>query len=103
MVCQFPLWQNKNTIKTEKANLISSDFKLLSTGTNTITKTNSFMKMSKLTVEPERIQKVLTDLEQSELLDKALALGQISFIEYSLETSNYYESYNRYLMLEKEY
>jgi hypothetical protein len=51
----------------------------------------------------EDYQKINQSVEPLPLLDKALAAGQISVLEYFVELNYYNESQNSYLELEKEY
>jgi hypothetical protein len=46
---------------------------------------------------------ILDGRNMNELLKKALDFGQISSIEYFMESIYFYESYDTYLQVEKEY
>ena len=48
-------------------------------------------------------QKVTNGIQSVQLLDKALAAGQISVLEYFVELNYYNSSYNSFLEIEKEY
>ncbi|MDY6799847.1 MAG: TolC family protein [Bacteroidota bacterium] len=48
-------------------------------------------------------KETLNQVNNIELLKKARALGEISIIEYFLEISYFYQVYDDYLMIEKEY
>jgi hypothetical protein len=51
----------------------------------------------------EEYQKVTNAMQSVQLLDKALAAGQISVLEYFVELNYYNSSYNSFLEIEREY
>lgn len=100
----LPLWESKNTVKLQKAkiNVTESDL--------TVYNNNQFYEIKKLYKHYENLKIILEDynkinqtVEPIKLLDKALAAGQISVLEYFVELNYYNDSYNSFLIIEKEY
>ncbi len=99
----IPLWENKNTVKYAKTNIIAVE---------SITADNQLQFYNQLkTLHSKAIglQKTVTDyrhsmlsLDNSTLLKKALDKGEITILDYILEISIYYESVKKILELEKE-
>lgn len=99
----IPLWENKNTVKYAKANVIAIE---------KIAMDNKFQLYNHLKVlhttaialqaNAADYKTKLQLLNNSELLKKALDKGEISLIEYMLELSIYYESINNILKLERD-
>jgi outer membrane protein, heavy metal efflux system len=100
----IPLWEKKNTVKYQKSQAIAGDLQIQEHRTEHYYYIQQlYEKYQQLKVSLEEYQKMLVDFNSIALLDKALALGQISLIEYSLEISNYYEAYNKFMLLEREF
>ena len=51
----------------------------------------------------EDYEKINKSADPIKLLDKALSAGQISVLEYFVETNYYNTTFNSYLEIEKEY
>lgn len=100
----IPLWENKNSIKTEKANLLHSDF-LISEHRNNHFYENQqlYEKYSVLKSTLSEYTKIFSANNNSELLNKSLTAGNISSIEYFMELSYFYEAYDNFLKTENEY
>ncbi len=100
----IPLWGSKNAI--QKAKIESAYFDL-----NTISIKQSKIADTKIKVgNIQSLQESLTSYEtvlssvnNEELLSKSLDLGEISLIDFFTEMFYYYEIYDDYLLLEKEY
>lgn len=100
----IPLWQNKNTIKTEKANLIFSDFKIAEHRNEHYYENQQiYEKYSVLKSSLNEYDKIFRSVNNTELLNKSLKAGQISIIEYFMELSYFYLAYDNYLKAENEY
>jgi hypothetical protein len=100
----IPLWQNKNTIKTEKANLLFSDFKIAEHRTEHFYENQQlYEKYSVLKTTLEEYNKIFSSVNNTELLNKSLKAGNISSIEFFMELSYFYSSYDNYLKAENEY
>ena len=99
----IPLWENKNKVKFAKANTIATKS---ITWDNKLQFYNHLKKLyskaigQQMNVNDYRKKLILFD--NSELLKKALDLGEISLIDYILELSLYNDSVNKLLQLERE-
>lgn len=98
----IPLWENKNTVKYSKANLVALEELAVDN------KMQLYNHLRILHTKAIRLQNNATDyqsklqaIDNSELLKKALDKGEISLINYILELSIYYESVNKLLELER--
>jgi len=99
----IPLWENKNKVKYAKANTlalesIANDKQLQFY--NHLKALHS--KAIGLQKTASQYRSGLLSFNNSDLLKKALDLGEISLINYMTELSIYYESVNQLLELEKE-
>lgn len=97
----IPLWENKNTVKFGKAKAIA----LQNVETDTKMLFYSSMKSthSKVIALLNNVSEYRTKLalfSNSELLEKAFNLGEISLTEYMFERSVYYESVSKLLEME---
>ena len=100
----IPLWQNKNTIKTEKANLMFSDFRIAEHRTEHFYQNQQlYEKYTVLKSTMLEYNKIFSTVNNTELLNKSLKAGNISSIEYFMELSYFYASYDNYLKTENEY
>ena len=100
----LPLWESKNTVKLQKAKMTFAE-SALTDHTN-----EHYYEIKQLYGRYESLKSILADYERInqsvepiKLLDKALAAGQISVLEYFVELNYYDDSQNSYLELEKEY
>jgi outer membrane protein TolC len=100
----LPLWESKNTVKLQKAKMTYAE-SALTEHTN-----EHYYEIKQLYGRYESLKSILTDYEKInqsvepiKLLDKALAVGQISVLEYFVELNYYNNTYNSYLEIEKEY
>lgn len=99
----IPLWENKNTIKharaqAEAAQSMEADQKL-----------QFYNQLKAVHGRAVSLQKNLADYRQklqecsnSDLLQKALAKGEISLVDYLFELTVYYDSVNRLLESERD-
>ncbi|MCL6460423.1 MAG: TolC family protein [Flavobacterium micromati] len=100
----LPLWESKNTVKLQKA-------KMVYTENATVDHSNEhyyeikqlYGRYESLKSILEEYQKVTNAMQSVQLLDKALAAGQISVLEYFVELNYYNSSYNSFLEIEREY
>ncbi len=100
----LPLWESKNTVKLQKAKMTFAE-SALTDHTN-----DHYYEIKQLYGRYESLKSILADYEKInqsvepiKLLDKALAAGQISVLEYFVELNYYNTTYNSYLEIEKEY
>ena len=100
----IPLWENKNRIKAAEANLNYANF-------NTINHKLEHQLENKQYYDQLEVRKnamteyrtLLSSLNNTTLLNKALQYGQITIIQYAQDEQFYFDSYSRYLQLEAEY
>lgn len=100
----IPLWGSKRSIQQSKA---ESDFYALnkvSVSETKITETRiQFKKVNSLYQNLESYRTVLSSVNNEDLLNKSLELGEISVIDFFTEMFYFYEIYDDYLLVEKEY
>lgn len=100
----IPLWENKYKVRQSQAELSTSGLKVIQYQNDKYaTSRQLFEKYGKLSVTLNEYKTVLSALDSKDYLDKALAVGHISTIEYFLESNYYYMAYNNYLQTEFEY
>jgi outer membrane protein, heavy metal efflux system len=100
----IPLWQNKNTIKTEKANLLYSDSRIVEHRTEHFYENQQlYEKYEVLKSTLSEYSKIFSTVNNTELLNKSLKAGNITSIEYFMELSYFYSAYDSYLKAENEY
>jgi outer membrane protein TolC len=100
----IPLWENKNRVRTEKANLLYNELRV---DAHTIEHRNENKKLYDLYLGKKEVlqeyEMVMASLNNRYLLNKALQLGQINILQYFFELSFYYTAYDKLLRLEYEY
>lgn len=100
----IPLWENKNKVQAQEANLTFADLNLQEhRNEHYYHIQQSYEKQQNLNLTLKEYESLFKDLNTAELLDKSLILGEISTIEYFMEMSYYYEAIKNYLETEKEY
>jgi len=100
----IPLWENKNSIKSAKAQALASEE--LKTDQHLQFYQNLKALHAKALAQQLSIddyQSKLTELYQLELLTKALDKGEITLIEFMMELSIFYESKNNLLELKRDF
>ena len=100
----LPLWESKNTVKLQRAKMAFAE-SALNEHTN-----EHFYETRQLYGRYESLKSILAEYEEInqsvepiKLLDKALAAGQISVLEYFIELNYYNTAFNSYLEIEKEF
>ena len=100
----IPLWENKNKLNTAKANL---EYAASSVETHRVEhRLENKQYYEQLDVRMKMVQEykeLLLTLNNTILLNKALALGQITIIQYFYDESFYFTAYDKYLQAEWEY
>ena len=100
----IPLWENKNSIKTEKANLLYKDARISEHRTEHFYENQQlYEKYAVLKSTLSEYTKIFSTNNNSELLNKSLIAGNISSIEYFMELSYFYGAYDNFLRIENEY
>lgn len=100
----IPLWENKNKLNAAKANL---EYATSITETHRLGhRLENKQYYEQLDVRLKTIQEykeLLSTLNNTILLNKALVLGQITIIQYFYDESFYFTAYDKYLEAEWEY
>ncbi len=100
----IPLWENKNTVKFQKAQTIFSEVKIEEHKNQHHSEIQQlYEKYENLNITLTEYKHILVTINNTELLEKALQLGEISSIQYFMEINYFYSSFDKYLELEKEY
>lgn len=100
----IPLWESRNKVKFAKLNQLSQESQYLSEEKLLISDVQkNYQNYQGLKASLAEYQLILDGSNMNELLKKALDFGQISSIEYFMESIYFYESYDTYLQVEKEY
>lgn len=99
----IPLWENKNTVKYVRANSLAIE------SISIDSRMHFYSQLKALHVKAIGLQKNVNDYrlnlqayDNTKLIRKALDKGEVSLIDYILEFSIYYESFNKILELERE-
>jgi outer membrane protein, heavy metal efflux system len=100
----IPLWENKNRLKAAQTNL---DYATSNAQTHVIEhRLENKGYHDQLAVRLKSMQEykdLLSTLNNTALLNKALRLGQITIIQYFYDESFYFSAYDKYLQMEWEY
>lgn len=100
----IPVWENKNLVKAKKAELIMNEANLQNhVNENYYEIKQRYERMTNLKITLDEYKTLFSSLNNVELLDKSLSIGQISTIEYFMEMTYYYETLKNYLKTEMEY
>ena len=100
----IPLWENKNTVKFQKARSSYADTQL------TEHANEHYFEIKQLYGRYKNLKSILADYrntmtarENMRLLDKAFSLGHLSTLEYFQEVSYYNAVFDTYMETEREY
>jgi outer membrane protein, heavy metal efflux system len=100
----IPLWENKNRLKASQANL---DYATTNAQAHVIEhrlENKGYYDQLAVRVKAmEAYTNLLSTLNNTPLLNKALRLGQITIIQYFQDESYYFSAYDKYLQMEWEY
>lgn len=100
----IPLWENRNKVKLQQSKLLYSDLEIQNHQNEHYYEIKMlYENYLNLKNTLEQYESVFTTLNNTELLNKSLALGEISTIEYFMELSYFYNSYDNFLEIEKDY
>lgn len=100
----IPLWENKGKLQAVKSGLQHAESAAVSNVLEHRFENKQWYDQLAIRGKIlEDSKALLTSLNNTVLLDKALALGQITVIQYFYEASFYYASRDRYLQAEWEY
>ncbi|MDR2292413.1 MAG: TolC family protein [Prevotellaceae bacterium] len=100
----IPLWENKNRVRQAKmqtkastANFEDKQMQFY----NSLQ--NMYVKAINLQQTLQKYRKSLSEYNNERLLNKALEAGEISLLDYLLESQYYYELFNKMLETERDY
>jgi hypothetical protein len=100
----IPLWENKNRIRAAQLNL---NFATAQAQTHILEhmyeNKGYYDQLEVRSKSMQEYQSLLVTLNNTALLNKALALGQITIIQYFQDESYYFSAYDKYLQMEWEY
>jgi outer membrane protein, heavy metal efflux system len=100
----IPLWENKNRLKAAQANL---DYATTNAQTHIVEhrlENKGYYDQLEVRIKSmQEYKNLLSTLNNTELLNKALRLGQITIIQYFQDEAYYFSAYDRYLQMEWEY
>ncbi len=100
----IPLWQQKGTVKLQQSQIMFAEMELQEHSNEHYYEVKQlYERYENLKVTLTQYQQVFQSLDNKPLLDKSLAYGQISTIEYFMETGYYYNALNGYLETERDY
>lgn len=100
----IPLWENKNSVKHKRAQYLYADLELQAhLNEHYYHIKHIYEKYDNLKTILNGYQSVLSSLNNTTLLNKALALGHLSTVEYFMEILYYNTAVNNYLQTEKEF
>lgn len=100
----IPLWENKNTVKQKQAQLLYSESLLYAhTNEHYFHIKHIYERYTNLKITLQEYQSVFATFNNTSLLNKGLALGEISTIQYFMEINFYTEAQTNFLQTEKEY
>ena len=100
----IPLWEKKNTIRSQEAFVKQSELEVQEHAMEHhfhVKELYEKQQMLKQTIEDYRT--ALDGLTSEEVLEKSLNLGEIDFITYAMELDYFYNANDTLLELEKEY
>lgn len=100
----IPLWSSKRAIQQAKVEIEYFDLSNISLNESKVSETNIlYEKAQTLKESLNSYQSVLISINSEELLNQSLEAGEISVIDFFTEMFYYYEIYDDFLSVEKEY
>ncbi len=100
----IPAWEFRNAIKAKEAAVIHYEANLQSHAhSHYFELKQTHTRLSDLNATLKEYRSVLSSLQNTELLNKALSLGQLTFIEYFMEMNYWYKALDGYHKIELEY
>ena len=100
----IPLWENKNRVKAAEANLehvtANADRHRLEHRMENM-RLYEQLEIRKNTME--EYSQLVSSINNTALLDKALRFGEITIVQYFMDQAYYFTAYDKYLQLEREY
>ena len=100
----IPLWENRNRVKAAEANLSYANFSAVNHKLEHQLENKQYFDQLEVRKNAmAEYRTLLSSLNNTALLNKALQYGQITIIQYAQDEQFYFDSYSRYLQLEAEY
>ena len=100
----IPLWENKNTVKTVKAQTLARQAVVDDADFHFHNESKSlYQKATKLRQIVSDYRKTMESINSSDLLKKALDAGELSLINYIQELGIYYDAADNLLQTERDY
>ena len=100
----IPLWENKNRVKQAKAGVIAAQAREQESKQQFYNRLqNLYLRASGLQQTAIGYRKSLQSLNNTELLMKALEVGEISLLNYIVEIGLYYDTVNQTLAAERDF
>jgi outer membrane protein, heavy metal efflux system len=100
----IPLWENKNRLKAAQANL---EYAKVNAETHVIEhrleNKGYYDQLDVRLNAMKEYSELLSSLNNTVLLNKALRLGQITIIQYFQDESYYFAAFDKYLVMELQY
>ena len=100
----IPLWENKNRIKQAKAAIKAAESRQEDSKQQFYSQLQIlYRRAAGLKIIAENYQKSLVEINNTDLLKKALDAGEISLLDYIIEIGLYYDTVNQALEAERDY
>ncbi|MPL93819.1 hypothetical protein SDC9_39966 [bioreactor metagenome] len=100
----IPLWENKNRVKQAKVAVSAAESREADRKQQFYSQLQSlYNRASGLKVIAEKYRQSLANVNNTDLLKKALDTGEISLLEYIVEIGLYYTTVNQALEAERDY
>lgn len=100
----IPLWENKNSVKQAKADVLSNEYSLEDNKLRFYNRLQSlFEKASSLLDTALKYRQALASYSNELMLRKALEAGEIPLLDYLYQIEAYYDAYNKMLEVERDY
>jgi outer membrane protein, heavy metal efflux system len=100
----IPLWENKNKLRAAQANLDYAAANAETHVTQHRYENKGYYDLLEIRIKSmQEYKDLLSTLHNTELLNKALRLGQITVIQYFQDEAYYFSAYDRYVQMELEY
>lgn len=100
----IPLWENKNRVKQAKAGVIAAQTREQESKQQFYNRLqNLYMRANRLQQTAAGYRKSLQSLNNTDLLMKALDVGEINLLNYIVEIGLYYDIVNQTLAAERDF
>ncbi len=100
----IPLWSSSNKVKKSRAEVAAAESRAEAATIDFYHRLrNLYMQASALKANSEMMRKSLSETDNRDFLVSALSKGEISMIDYLVETDLYYEALEETLAAERDY